>query len=258
MKLIIGIPTYNSRDALAKTLNSIVNDPFFKTGEVLVEVVDNCSDDGTRELVKLYSSKHLGNRIRYSCNGANLGRIGNWNRALLHMKVQENIPYGKLVFAGDLVELGAMKKQIDILFVKPTLVFVTGAHEVLKKNMERYTMSHFDKGVYLSGDEALSTSLEKGNWFAGCVAVPMFRISKLKDVNFDVNMEWAADWKFWVDLCKNGAVYFSPEKFATFDMRCRKGYSKFAGSKKAAYEESFMIDYLNNLLKNGVNQPRYI
>ena len=79
--LTIAIPTFNRRQVLEKTLQSLV--PLSNISKVQILVIDNCSNDGTWEWL-CRSKDELG--ITIEQNIVNLGIEGNIIQALLHAK----------------------------------------------------------------------------------------------------------------------------------------------------------------------------
>lgn len=69
--LSLCIPTFNRREYLQKSIESIICQPEFQSGEVEIVISDNASTDGTESLGKAYASQY-GN-IRYFCNSENAG-----------------------------------------------------------------------------------------------------------------------------------------------------------------------------------------
>lgn len=72
--LTIGIPTFNRKEPLEKSLEAIVKKVSGKKHEDEVEIIisDNASDDGTTEICEEYQ-KNYPDLIRYSRNDINLG-----------------------------------------------------------------------------------------------------------------------------------------------------------------------------------------
>ena len=68
--LSICIPTYNREKYLKECLDSIVNQELFNENDIEIVISDNASEDGTKELVKLYQDKYK--NIRYFRNEENL------------------------------------------------------------------------------------------------------------------------------------------------------------------------------------------
>ena len=67
----ICIPTYNRAEYLIKSINSIIKEKEFITGEVEIVISDNASTDRTRELVSKYTDRFI--NILYFRNHQNIG-----------------------------------------------------------------------------------------------------------------------------------------------------------------------------------------
>lgn len=78
--LSICIPTYNRVENLECTINSIVNDPIFDSGEVEIVVSDNFSSDNTETLMCEFIKKY--NYIKYIRNNQNIGGDRNFVKVL--------------------------------------------------------------------------------------------------------------------------------------------------------------------------------
>lgn len=76
----ICIPTFNREQYLAQTIESALSQDY---ENIEVIVADNCSSDGTQDIVK----KFMGDgRLSYYRNDTNIGMVGNW-KGLLDNKV---------------------------------------------------------------------------------------------------------------------------------------------------------------------------
>ena len=76
-KISIAIPTFNRRSLLGKTIDSVLEQSYPNL-EIIIS--DNCSTDGTSDLVSAYCDE----RIIYFRQSENLGMVGNWNFCLEH------------------------------------------------------------------------------------------------------------------------------------------------------------------------------
>lgn len=68
--LSICIPTYNRCEYLKNSINSIVEQPEFKSGDVEVVISDNASTDGTEVLCRKYENQYK--NFKYFCNSENV------------------------------------------------------------------------------------------------------------------------------------------------------------------------------------------
>lgn len=89
-KCSIIIPVYNSCDRLRSTFESLSKANL--NNDIEIVVVDNCSEDNIQDLVL-----KSGLNINYYRNEKNLGRVGNWNKALS----MANGEWIFFLFAGD-------------------------------------------------------------------------------------------------------------------------------------------------------------
>jgi glycosyltransferase involved in cell wall biosynthesis len=74
-RVVIGVPTYNGGAHVAEALESLLSQTHSDFGLV---VVDDCSTDGTPELISTYAAQDA--RLHFKGNGARLGLVGNWRR----------------------------------------------------------------------------------------------------------------------------------------------------------------------------------
>jgi glycosyltransferase involved in cell wall biosynthesis len=98
-KIAVLIPAFNAGGLLAESIASIVAAGWPKEAYEII-VTDNASDDGSIE--NLPDADAQGAPIHLHRNGANLGRVQNWNCAIA---VAEEMGFGHALFlmAGDLV-----------------------------------------------------------------------------------------------------------------------------------------------------------
>lgn len=74
-KVTVQIPTYNQEKYLARAIDSVLMQDY---PNIEIVIADDNSTDGTEVLVKKYSDE----RIKYFKNEKNLGRVGNYRKAL--------------------------------------------------------------------------------------------------------------------------------------------------------------------------------
>ena len=78
IKLSIGLPVYNEINFIDETIKSLLSQTF-NFYELII--IDNCSNDGTFEVLKKYSKKDT--RIKLIKNNKNIGMISNYNKTFL-------------------------------------------------------------------------------------------------------------------------------------------------------------------------------
>ena len=252
-KILVAIPVHNGAGWIEETLDSLLEQTY-KNFEVAI--VDNCSDDKTCEIVKQYTNKFIqaGITLKLFKNLRNFGRVGNWNRALNIFR-ESDADACKLLFVGDRLTPTCLEKQI--LYIDTDVATVVScAHVVQNEDDSVYEMNHIskelDKIMKYFPREALEKSLDSGNWLAGTVANVLFSKEALSDLMFDINYEWASDWKFWVDMMAKNKVVYIGESLVIFNMPARKGYTRMAGTKKAAEEEDRVKGLIEILLDENL------
>lgn len=109
----ILIPVYNRANLVGETIESARNQTY-KNIEIVI--VDNCSTDGTWELLQEFAQKD--NRIRIFQNPENIGPVRNWKRCIDEAKGE----YAKLLFSDDLIAENFIEETIklfhnDVAFV---------------------------------------------------------------------------------------------------------------------------------------------
>ena len=121
--LSICIPTYNRAQYLDNTINSIVTDSLFSSGEVELVVSDNCSTDDTKTVVEKYQNRY--NNIIYNRNeenivDANFVKVLSLGRGIFLKLYNDTALFyeGTLSFL-----LQTVKKNLD---KKPVLFFPNG------------------------------------------------------------------------------------------------------------------------------------
>lgn len=96
-KLAVLIPVHNGGKLLFETVVSCSNADLHPSQYEII-VVDNCSTDGA--LDSLPKQDKNGAPIKIYKNEKNLGRVGNWNRAI-KIATEEGFTYATFLFIGD-------------------------------------------------------------------------------------------------------------------------------------------------------------
>lgn len=90
----ILIPVYNRVNLVSETIESALKQTY---RNIEIVIVDNCSTDGTWELLRDYALKD--DRIRIFQNEENIGPVRNWKRCIDEAKGE----YSKILFSDDLI-----------------------------------------------------------------------------------------------------------------------------------------------------------
>ena len=245
--VLVVIPTYNGVGFIKLTIDSLKAQTYSK---VAVIAIDNCSTDGTPELLE-----ELG--VSVIRNEKNLGRIGNWNRALEVFR-GSGYEYCKLVFTGDTLEPECIKRQMQEM--KRGIQVVSCSHRVKteKGGIADYVMNHIGniEKIRCIPEQSLQMSLDKGNWLAGTTACMLFHRDAVSTRKFTAGLDWAGDWKFWAEMARYNEVVYLSEVLANFYMDARRGYTHLAGTPQAEVEEKTVRGYIKDVLINSLNYEK--
>lgn len=255
-KLMVVIPVHNGEGLIEQTLDSLIKQ---NLTIFTIVVIDNVSNDRTEEIVKEYqghlsvlSSTRI--QLEYIKNKRNLGRIRNWNKALDVFRESDS-EVCKIMFVGDTLEPECLVRQLSYISAEITPI-MSCAHNVIKEDGSSYVMNQIRDEDEITmkylPEQALEKSLAEGNWFAGTTACMMFNKKALGNLKFKDELNWAGDWRFWVDMCSINKIVYTSEILANFHMVARKGYKRMAGTKQAASEEIQVKNYIKTLLNGEV------
>ncbi len=153
-RLSIGVPVYNGADYIREAIESHLNQDF---GDFELVVSDNCSDDGTPDIVNELAAADP--RITYTRNDDNIGGPANFNR-LFRLTSGELFRWAA---ADDRIEPGYLSKVIDMMDQDHRIVI--GHAESLLIDPASEPMLEMEQG-YLGGDgylEAIRLSPPDGD-----------------------------------------------------------------------------------------------
>ncbi|USW02768.1 glycosyltransferase family 2 protein [Pseudomonas pergaminensis] len=126
------VPVYNRKDIIIETLNSALSQTY-KNIEIIV--VDNCSIDGTWELVSELAKSD--SRLRVFRNTTNLGPVRNWLRCLEEARGT----YGKILWSDDLIAPNFLKATLPF-FSDENVGFVFTSTRVFSSNPDQGKLHH--------------------------------------------------------------------------------------------------------------------
>ncbi len=124
----ILIPVYNRVSLVGETIESARNQTY---QNIEIIIVDNCSTDGTWDLLKDYAVKD--NRIQIFQNPENIGPVRNWKRCIDEAKGE----YAKILFSDDLIAENFIEETLLILDSNTEIGFVIS--RVILQNLENLT-----------------------------------------------------------------------------------------------------------------------
>jgi glycosyltransferase involved in cell wall biosynthesis len=111
-------PVHNGERYLAECIESVLAQTY-DDWEYLI--VDNCSTDGTSEIVRAYCDQDA--RVRLEQSTEFLPIIANWNRAL--RMIPSAATYCKVVHADDVLLPQCLERMVDVAERHPSVAFVS-------------------------------------------------------------------------------------------------------------------------------------
>jgi glycosyltransferase involved in cell wall biosynthesis len=133
------IPVFNRRDLIATAVESALTQD---VDDLNVTVVDNCSDDGTWEVVQALQ----GERCRATRNRENIGLFGNFNRCGELISGE----FSLLLCSDDRLEPGFLSRAISLARKHPSVVMVTsrGLEIDSQGRPGKLIADRFEPGIY--------------------------------------------------------------------------------------------------------------
>lgn len=147
----ICIPTYNAQSTIQETLVSILDQTY---KNLIIQVVDNCSTDGTLNIVRAFSDP----RIKIYENAVNVGGEGNFNRCI-QLAIGD---YTAIYHADDIYELDMVQKQVDFLQTNPNVGAVLTEAKLIDEHSKTINYSELPKLFKTENNIYSFTQLFKG------------------------------------------------------------------------------------------------
>jgi glycosyltransferase involved in cell wall biosynthesis len=197
----VCLPTYNAGTYLDESLRSAVEQTH---RDIEVLVVDNCSTDGTQEMVTAWESQDA--RIRYVRNSSNLGMVRNFNRCLELADGE----YIKFLCADDLLAPACVERMLAAIQARPDAALVASARRLIGPDGENIgEVRYVSEPELRKGRQALSYCFHRRN-IVGEPTAALFRKADARR-GFDVSYLQAFDVEMWLRLLESGDLLLLPE-----------------------------------------------
>jgi glycosyltransferase involved in cell wall biosynthesis len=228
----VCIPSYNSEEFIATTLQSILSQTF---GDFELVIVDDKSTDATIPTIQGFNDP----RIRLIENEKNLGLGGNWNKVLSCARGD----YVKLLGDDDVLYPECLARQVEALeqSANASAVLAICNRNVINSRGEVVMRRKFPFGSGLvSGRKLIRNSIRWGSNLIGEPVVGLFRRRELKQgAMCDPLNPYVIDLALWADLLKHGDAFVAPEYLAGFRISRQKTSARI-GRRQAAYFRDFV------------------
>jgi len=238
----ICIPTYAGEQFIAEAIQSVLNQSY-QSFEILI--VDDCSPDGTAEVVKKFTD----DRIRYYRNERNLGPEGNWNKCLKLIKGK----YYKLLPHDDVLMSNCLQSQVDVFeadFDK-TIALVFGAKTVInshgKKLFTRLPLGK--KALRISSKDLINRCIRSGSNIIGEPGNGLIRAELIDEIGrYSQVFPYVIDLDYWFRVLLHGDAHYTGQITSCFRI------SEQAWSTRIGKEQH--SDYFG-MVKKYAADPRY-
>ncbi|WP_439856367.1 glycosyltransferase family 2 protein [Pseudomonas yamanorum] len=165
------VPVYNREDIIVETLNSALSQTY---RNIEVVVVDNCSVDGTWELISDLAKTD--SRLKVFRNDTNLGPVRNWLRCL----EEASGTYGKILWSDDLIAPNFLEATMPFL-EDESVGFVFTSTRVFSLDRSQGELYHSigRSGIYST--ESFIEGDMKGVGYPVSPGCALFRIKDLRE-----------------------------------------------------------------------------
>lgn len=205
-RVSVCIPSYNYAHYLPDAVGSVLAQTF--TDYELV-IVDNCSTDGTEEVVARFVRS--GVPLRFLRNDRNLGQAGNFNRCIELARGQ----YVQILCADDTLEPTCLAKLAAALDGHPSASLAAAARFLVDERLSPVKiLAYSNRFAEESGHDVILRCLLKGNLIGEPSSV-MFRIGRASRGFTDLYRQ-IIDLEMWFHLLEQGDFVFLPEPLSKF------------------------------------------
>ena len=189
----IAIITYNQKEYLRECIQSCLTQdyPNFE-----IVVADDCSTDGTQDLLEEYKVKYPGKFVLRFAE-KNMGITANSNAA--HFACSGK--YIAWMGGDDLMLPEKLTKQVDFMEKNLNCTICYHNLEVFDSDTNR-TISYFNENLKLNGD--IRTSIRAGTFNGACSN--LVRANKAPQHGFNNSLPISSDWLYWVETLSNGGT----------------------------------------------------
>ena len=247
MKLDIILITYNQEQYIAQAVESILMQRVNDNVQVRVIVADDCSKDGTLEIIKSYEVKSPYQFIYLSAE-KNMGIAANYKRAYAATEAEY-----VAVLEGDdwWTDVNRLQKHIDYLSTHTDCVMT-------KNNYMQYSQRYNEWSVEQSKEQILTLRQELRNYVLANMSCTVFRGSLLRTMDDRVyeygHNQWreATDWYTHIYLLQYGYAYVLNDLMSVYRVDTNSNVSKTGRTDKEMLDRGYMC-YQQSLALIGNN-----
>ena len=227
-QITVAMPVFNGEGYVHLAIQSVL-DQTHSDFELLI--VDNCSTDGTLDVVKTFSDP----RIRLHVNSTNLGMVGNWNRSV-ELATGE---YIKFLSHDDLLDATCLEEQITgfLNHKQENIGIVTCKKRVINEGGKKVMPGFGLRGQsrLISGRVAIRKSIRSGRNIIGEPSVVLIKTSVLKSAGPFELPAFTPDIKMWFKILQKNNLYFIDKTLASYRISEQSTSSSVSKSQGAQF-----------------------
>jgi glycosyltransferase involved in cell wall biosynthesis len=189
----IAIITYNQKEYLKECIESVLEQDY---ENIEIVVADDCSTDGTQEMLKGYEEKYP-NKFVLKLSDRNQGITKNSNLAHFACKGK----YIAWMGGDDLMLPGKIRRQVEYMENNPECTICYHNLDVFQSDTNE-TLYYFNENNKYEGD--VRVVIKYGTFNGGCSN--MVRADKVPKNGFNETLPIASDWLFWCECLLNGGT----------------------------------------------------
>lgn len=190
----VAIVTFNQKSFLAECIESILAQDY---PNIEIVVADDCSTDGTQEMLQRYDADHPG-MFKLALASANRGITRNSNAAL-HACSGKYIAW---MGGDDLMSPGKLSKQVHYMEQHPSCAICYHDLDVFDSESNR-TLYLFSKKAK-PREGGIEVVITNQSFNGACAS--MVRADKSPARGFNELIPYASDWLYWIEVLHQGGT----------------------------------------------------
>ncbi len=229
-QITVALPVYNGEQYIAIAIDSVLKQTY---SDFELLVIDNCSTDGTANIIRGYSDP----RIRLITNTENLGMIGNWNRAVSLATGK----YIKILSHDDLLSPSCLAEQLNgFLNHQDRNVGIVTCRKKIINEADLTVMPGF--GIFgptrvINGQRAIKKAIRSGRNIIGEPSVVLLDTTLLRASGNFEQPQFTPDIKMWFKMLRTTNLLFINKNLASYRISATSTSTSVASTQGLQFVE---------------------